>query len=219
MLSMVDAASRQAAKLSPTLTYIDPENVWYETCISGPALTGTYRTAWWNPADGNGQGPGEEQSRMIKRWFVILAGVSLSVSATGCGNPPGYYPVQGKVFYKGNPAAGAVVYFHQEGSNAISPQAVPFGIVEGDGSYSLSCDGVGNGCPPGKYAVLVEWRDGAGDGIVPVKTVGKTKLVKRSRVRSGPDRLDGRYFNSSKPLLHVEVLPQSNSLDPFELGG
>ena len=107
----------------------------------------------------------------------------------------------------------------RRGLAAPSPQAVPFGIVEDDGGFSLTCDGVGNGCPPGQYAVLVEWRDGAGDGIVPVKTNGKTKLVKRSRVRSGPDRLDGRYFNISKPLLHVEVLPQSNSLDPFELGG
>jgi hypothetical protein len=156
---------------------------------------------------------------MIKRWFVILAGVSLSVSAPGCGNPPGYYPVTGKVFYEGKPAAGAVVYFHAEGTPSPSPQSVPFGIVEDDGSFSLSCDGVGNGCPPGKYAVLIEWRDGAGDGNVPVKTVGKTKLVKRSRVRSGPDRLGGRYFNISKPLIHADVLPRSNPLDPFELGG
>jgi hypothetical protein len=52
-----------------------------------------------------------------------------------------------------------------------------------------------------------------------VKTVGKTKLVKRSRVRSGPDRLGGRYFDSGKPLIHAEVLPQSNVLAPFELGG
>jgi hypothetical protein len=156
---------------------------------------------------------------MIRRWFVILAGMSLSLGAPGCGNPPGYYPVNGKVLYKGQPAAGAVVYFHPEGTGAPAMQTVPLGIVEDDGSFYLSCDGVGNGCPPGKYAVLVEWRDGAGDGIVPVKTPGKTKLVKRSRVRSRPDRLDGRYFNSSKPLIHAEVLPQSNSLAPFELGG
>jgi hypothetical protein len=156
---------------------------------------------------------------MIRRCLVILTGVGLSLGAPGCGGPAGYYPVQGKVLYKGQPAAGAVVYFHQEGTGAPSPKTVPFGIVEEDGSFYLTCDGVGNGCPPGKYAVLVEWRDGAGDGIVPVKTSGKTKLVKRSRVRSGPDRLEGRYFNISKPLLHAEVLPQSNPLDPFELGG
>jgi hypothetical protein len=156
---------------------------------------------------------------MIRRWFVILAGMSVSVGAPGCGNPPGYYPVDGKVYYKGEPAAGAVVYFHQEGPGAPSPQKVPFGIVEDDGRFYLTSDGVGNGCPPGKYAVLVEWRDGAGNGMVPVKTAGKASLVKRSRVRSARDRLDGRYLDISKPLIHAEVLPQSNSLAPFELGG
>ena len=64
--------------------------------------------------------------------------------------------------------------------------------------FNVVCDNQGNGCPPGKYAVLVEWRDRTGDGVVPVKTRGKTKLVKRSRVRSGPDRLGGRYFDISQ---------------------
>ena len=119
----------------------------------------------------------------------------------------------GKVFYKGEPAAGAVVYFHQEGSGAPSPQAIPFGIVEDDGSFSLTCDRVGNGCPPGKYAVLVEWRDGTGDGVVPVKTKGKTKLVKRSRVRSGPDRLE-------RPLLrHQQALAPRRGLAPVQYAG
>jgi hypothetical protein len=156
--------------------------------------------------------------KVIGRWFVLLAGVWLWFAAPGCGNPAGYYPVEGKVLYKGKPAEGAVVYFHREAAGATPPPAVPSGIVDNDGRFSLACDGVGNGCPPGKYAVLVEWRDGTGGGVVPVKTTGRTKLVKRSRVRSGLDRLGGRYFDGSKPLIHAEVLPQSNSLAPFELG-
>jgi hypothetical protein len=155
---------------------------------------------------------------MIKRWLVIAAGACLCVGAPGCGNnTPGYYTVQGKVFYKGEPAAGAVVYFHPEGAPA--GPTIPFGIVEDDGRFFLSSDGAGDGCRPGKYAVLVEWRDKAGDGVVPVKSAGKTNLVKRSRVRSGPDRLNGRYLDISKPLIHAEVLPRPNALDPFELGG
>lgn len=156
---------------------------------------------------------------MIKRWFMILAAGALSIAPMGCGNPHGLYPVYGKVVHKGEPAAGAVVYFHQESPAAGTPQTIPFGIVEDDGSFYLTCDNLGNGCPPGKYAVLVEWKDGSGDGVVPVKTKGKTKLVKRSRVRSGPDRLGGRYFDISKPLLHAEVSPQSNTLPAFEVGG
>jgi len=156
---------------------------------------------------------------MIKRWFMILAAGTLSTAPMGCGNPPGLYPVHGTVLHNGEPAAGAVVYFHREGPAAGSPQTIPFGIVEDDGHFNLTCDNLGNGCPPGKYAVLVEWKDGSGDGVVPVNTKGKTKLVKRSRVRSGPDRLSGRYFDINKPLLHAEVLPQSNPLPAFEVGG
>jgi hypothetical protein len=119
--------------------------------------------------------------------------------------------------YKGEPASGAVVYFHREGGSAGANQGIPYGVVDDGGRFDLACDGVGYGCPPGNYAVLVEWRDLAGDGVVPVKTKGKIKLVKRSRVRSGPDRLKGRYFDISKPLLHAEVKPVSNPSPSFEL--
>jgi hypothetical protein len=154
---------------------------------------------------------------LIKRSLMILAAAAVSNALTGCGNPPGLYSVSGKVLHNGEPAAGAVVYFHQESGSARALPTIPFGIVEDDGSFYLTCDSVGNGCPPGKYAVLVEWRD-QGDGVAPVKIKGKTNLVKRSRVRSGPDRLKGRYFDVSKPLLHAEVLPQSTTLAPFEIG-
>lgn len=156
---------------------------------------------------------------MIKRWFLVLAGLASSIGLAGCGNPSGLYPVHGTVLHKGEPAAGAVVYFHHEGPGASPVPTIPFGIVEDDGHFNLACDSEGYGCPPGKYAVLVEWRDHTGDGVVAVNTRGKSKLVKRSRVRSGPDRLNGRYLDISKPLLHVEVLPRSNALPPFELGG
>jgi hypothetical protein len=136
---------------------------------------------------------------------------------TGCGNPPGLYPVSGKVLWKGEPASGAIVYFHQEGPNPGGAQAVPSGLVEDDGSFYLAVDNLGSGCPPGKYAVLVEWRDQSGDGVVTIGK-GKSSLRKRSKVRSGPDRLKGRYLDIKKPLLHAEVLAQSNPLPPFQLG-
>jgi hypothetical protein len=156
---------------------------------------------------------------MNNRLLVILAAVAVPVAHAGCGNPPGLYPVHGTVLHQGEPAAGAVVYFHHESPAPAASASIPFAIVDDDGRYSVICDSQGNGCPPGKYAVLVEWRDAAQDGVTPVKSKGKTKLVKRSRVRSGPDRLKGRYFDIAKPLLHVEVLPRSNTLPPLELDG
>ena len=56
-----------------------------------------------------------------------------------------------------------------------------------------------------------------GDGLVPVKGRRRARLVKRSRVRSGPDRLNGRSFDIGKPLLHAEVKAETNQLPPFEL--
>jgi hypothetical protein len=149
---------------------------------------------------------------MIKRWLVVLA----AVAGSGCGNPAGHFPVSGKVLYKGQPASGAVVYFHPEGPRAGSPQAIPSGFVDDDGSFYLTVDNVGNGCPPGKYTVLVEWRDSSGDGVTTVKR-GKATVRKRSKIRSGPDRLKGRYLDVKTPLLHAEVLAQSNTLPPFQL--
>jgi hypothetical protein len=75
---------------------------------------------------------------------------------------------------------------------------------------------------------LLEWRGKAEEAVaepkpIPVKGKSKAKTkeftVNKQMARQGIDRLKGRYFDSSKPLLHAEVLPQSNSLPPFELAG
>lgn len=151
---------------------------------------------------------------MKKKMWLILAS---AIGAGGCGSPAGLVPVSGKVLYRGEPAAGAVVYFHRQAEPGSASSPIPYGIVEDDGSFSLATDGLGTGARPGKYSVLVEWRDEKGDGVTPVKGRGKARLVKRSRVRSGPDRLKGRYLDISKPLIRTEVVAQSNALPPFEL--
>jgi hypothetical protein len=158
----------------------------------------------------------EHGSTMSSRHLIMLATMGCSVATAGCGNPPGLYPVTGKILHKGEPASGAVVYFHPESPTSARLPAIPSGIVDEDGSFSLSVDNLGNGCPPGKYTVLVEWRDSSGDGVATLKR-GKATLRKRSRLRSGPDRLNGRYLDIKKPMLHAEVLTQSNNLAPFQL--
>ena len=155
---------------------------------------------------------------MTTRRYVVLAALAGSVSLlSGCGNSSGLYPVSGQVTYRGEPAKGAVVYFHRAGGTGSLKDTVPYGIVEEDGSFELNSDSLGYGALPGTYAVLVEWREEHGDGVTQVKSRGNTKLVKRSRLRAGQDRLKGRYLNISKPLLHAEVKPQSNRGVVFEL--
>ena len=154
---------------------------------------------------------------MIKRVVLVGVAAACTLPVAGCGDSAGLSPVSGKVLYKGEAARGAVVYFQRQGGPDPAHNAVPFGIVGDDGSFSLQSDDLGSGALPGNYAVLIEWRDGSGNGVVPVKSQGQTNLVKRSRIRSGPDRLKGRYMDISKPLLLVEVKPGSNPLTPFEL--
>jgi hypothetical protein len=160
---------------------------------------------------------GERISNMLKRLILAVVGTACAFPLAGCGNSAGLVPVSGKVLYKGEPASGAVVYFQRQGIPGAAQEIVPFGIVQDDGGFSLSCDGLGDGALPGSYAVLVEWRDEKASGVVPVKANGQSNVTKRVRIHAGPDRLKGRYFDASKPLLHAEVKPGPNPLASFEL--
>jgi hypothetical protein len=71
---------------------------------------------------------------MNRNAVVLLIAISGAVGMAGCGSPAGLYPVSGKVLYKGEPAVGAVVYFHQEGPSPVPASTIPFGIVEENGS-------------------------------------------------------------------------------------
>ena len=154
---------------------------------------------------------------MLRRFSLVVPAAAAALALVGCGNSAGLAPVSGKVLYKGEPAAGAVVYFQRQGDVPPSQQLVPFGIVQNDGGFSLSSEGLGTGALPGKYSVLIEWRDATASGVVPAKSDGKSNLVKRSRIHSGPDRLKGRYFDSRKPLLEADVKAGTNPLATFEL--
>jgi hypothetical protein len=154
---------------------------------------------------------------MLKRLVLVLAGACGSLASAGCGSPAGMFPVSGKVMYGGEPATGAVVYFHRQMEPGSPSGPIPYGIVEDDGSFQLASDDSGNGARPGSYTVLVEWRDGSGDRVEAPTRKGRAKQVKRVRLRAGTDRLKGRYFDVSKPLLRTEVKAESNHLAPFEL--
>jgi hypothetical protein len=100
----------------------------------------------------------EENFRVRNGSFLLSWAAVCCLVFAGCGNPAGHYPVNGQVLYKGEPAPGAVVYFHQEGPSATATDTLPVGIADEGGNFRLSRDGIGDGCLPGKYAVLVEWK-------------------------------------------------------------
>ena len=162
---------------------------------------------------------------MFKRLVLVMTVATSSAALAGCGNSAGLIPVSGKVLYRGEPAAGAVVYFHRQGPSAASPHPIPTGIAQDDGTFSLNCDGVGDGCPPGKYAVLVEWKGQAGPLRPPqpkpsgAKGKGKTKEFYGQQADGSARELinlKGRYSPTSPsrccmPKSH----PKANTLPPF----
>jgi hypothetical protein len=130
------------------------------------------------------------------------------VICVGCGKPNGLYPVQGKVLYKGEPAVGATVHFVHQGRSAPTGEHCTEGIVQKDGSFSLTTEQVGDGAAPGTYDVFIEWRDGP-----PVLT----KLRGRKPDNRPLDRLHGQYADPKKPRLHAEVKAETNRLTTFEI--
>ena len=76
---------------------------------------------------------------MRRRLFTVgLAAVAL---ACGACNNNGQYPVSGKVTYHGEPAAGATVTFVRKGSADRFNETTPQGVVQEDGSFTLSGPG------------------------------------------------------------------------------
>ena len=126
------------------------------------------------------------------------------VAAGGCGSSDGLYSVSGKVLYRGEPAEGALVYFHRQGERDKLLEHIPQGIVGADGTFTLASP-AGQGALPGDYTVLIEWKEGAG------------KRGGRAASLDAPDRFQGRYMNVNKPQFTTEVKAEKNRLSPFEL--
>jgi hypothetical protein len=138
----------------------------------------------------------------MRRLFVpLFALVALCCGA--CGNGAGLYPVDGKVLFGGSPAAGATVTFVRKGGDPAR-ESPPQGVVKEDGTFTLTGP-AGPGATPGDYAVLVEWKEGAG------KTRGRAPAL------SAPDRLKKRYLDPGRPLLTATVEAKTNTLPAFEL--
>jgi hypothetical protein len=132
-------------------------------------------------------------------WCVVAAE---ALAGASCGNAHNLNPVAGTVTYKGQPAAGAVVFFQRQGTDPMNEHLI-MGIVQHDGSFSLVCGPHGAGAPPGEYDVLIEWKQ---DRSQPKGLAAKTQ-----------DRLKGRYADPKHPRLHAAVKAETNHLPPFEL--
>jgi hypothetical protein len=125
--------------------------------------------------------------------FVLLA---------GCSGKPRFNPVEGKVLWRGKPAAGARVIFHPV--SATPNQLQPSAKIEEDGSFHLKTyvpggrGDLADGAPSGEYRVTIDWFD---------------DLSKRNPT----DKWGGRYADPKRSALQVTVKQGENVLPPFEL--
>jgi hypothetical protein len=137
---------------------------------------------------------------------TILAVFALCFASCGSAGAKKLYPVDGKLLYKGKPAAGVQVIFHLQ--NDSSPQAVvPSGVTVEDGSFTLTSYNTESGAPAGSYYVLLFWPEHRSPG-------GKTA----HQVKSIPgDFFKGRFTDQKKPGFFADVKAAPNHLDPFEI--
>jgi hypothetical protein len=168
---------------------------------------------------------------MIHRVLMATAVAALAWSCISCsGTAEGLSSVSGKVFCSGQPAAGAVLVFHRESGQDAAPanaaSAIPSAVAGDDGSFTVESQPLGYGAAPGKYKVLIQWPEEtnpaqarSGSKTKTASVAGKkVEVTRRNKLDpAAPDRLKGRYMDSSKPQFHAEVKAGPTDLGTFEL--
>ena len=149
---------------------------------------------------------------------MALLACALASPCAGCGESNGLYPAYGQVMYQGEPASGAILYFHRVGPDASGGEAA-LGQVGSDGWYYLESGDKGSGISPGQYAVLIEWRQGPlrTRRVETAKSVGKAVAREGKPLLIADDRLKGRYFDVTHPRVTVEIKAEKNKLSVIEL--
>src|SRR5687768_7054127 len=124
-------------------------------------------------------------------WVFGAIPLALVLTASGCAETdPGLkpvYPVQGSLFVKGQPAAGAAVTFHPLPLETGRPMALTSRATVGDdGSFRLATYNLDDGAPEGEYAVTVYWP-------------GKRRAASEDAdpLALPPDQLGHRYLDPS----------------------
>jgi hypothetical protein len=153
---------------------------------------------------------------------AILAVLALILASCGRGEGPPLFAVHGKVIYKGQPAVGATVMFQREDAAPSGPNSgplVPVGQADEDGNFAVETGELGYGAPAGKYKVLIQWRTKVDGNTAPPSAPAKKSRYKvvADKPDGVPDRLEGRYMKPDTARIRVEVKPETNNLEPFDV--
>ena len=133
-----------------------------------------------------------DQNRVWRAaWIAFLP---LAFSSCGSGDKPStpLLPTTGKVFYQGQPAAGATVILHPVNEQGDWKKGYPSGAVAADGSVKILTAGEWDGAPAGEYAVVVVW--------MPTESGDQ-----RTSEEETEDKLAGRYADPANSPWKVKV--------------
>jgi hypothetical protein len=139
---------------------------------------------------------------IVTRCVVVFVTGAGLVFLAGCGKDPSrarVYPVTGSVLTKGQGVPHARVTFVAQ-DRADGPALETEFLTDPSGKFTAMTYKPGDGLPPGKYAVLLQWPEVVTDDSA-----------------LGGDRLRGRYSDRKKPAYTVEVKAETNNLPPFDV--
>jgi hypothetical protein len=137
------------------------------------------------------------------RWLGLALALGCLACSKGGSDLP---PVQGKVLYKDQPAAGALVTFHPRGDAKPTTER-PVGTVQKDGTFTLTT-GPKDGAPPGEYTVTFIW---------PEEVAAKGKKQFSTSPPDSRDKLNGAYADPARSTFKVTINSGTNQLEPFRL--
>lgn len=150
--------------------------------------------------------------------LIVLFAALFFATLSGCGSDSKVpvYPVTGKVFYKGEPAEGALVVFYPVGHEKVAKEKIeprPSGMVDEEGAFKLTTHETNDGARAGDYQISIVWFKGnALDDQEP--TFGGPG---KEGTAGTKDVLNRKYAEPSKSGLKALVVVGNNELDPIEL--
>ncbi len=165
---------------------------------------------------------------MPKCSLLLLGGVLTAVLGCGQREAVKLFPVSGKVTFRGEPAANALVVFHDKRPrDELRNLPIPRARTDDDGSFRLSSYETNDGAPAGEYRVTVILPESAlpsAEAAPPRDATNSTDNARAEELVIDPeaagnprDRLEDRYSDPETSGLEALVAEHENILPSFEL--
>ncbi|RLS82093.1 MAG: hypothetical protein DWI04_05370 [Planctomycetota bacterium] len=134
------------------------------------------------------------------RWLLWPVMAVVLVGPAGCIRPPLLVPVKGVVLLDGKPLSSGVVQFQPAAGQMAS------GVIEGDGTFTLSRHLPNDGVPPGTYRVAVT----AFDRLAEVQAV-ENLIVPVKYTRFGSSGIEFTVFPGTLEPLVVSLSSEAGA--------